>query len=307
MTVTAQILADSVDIYGNRITSFELVYPRIVHSELMTHRVFSKNSASSRAIPVKRMNEIIREDIARPVHFGQNQSGMQDAGEHFELINGYTPAEWWDLAVLSATKFSDAFDEAGYHKQVCNRLTEAGQHMKVVLTTTCIDNWFNLRNHEAADPTIHMLAVCMLEAFKDSTPRILHKNEWHMPYYGDGFWSEDKDGRDQLGFTLSEALRISSSCCAQVSYRRLDDSLEKANDVFARLVESEPVHASPTEHQATPIEVDEEYVHAVGFYEWPEGVTHLDKNGVLWSGNLKAWIQHRQLIPNHVCEKYDYQ
>lgn len=305
MTVSANVLTDSVDIYGNRITTFELIFPRIVLAEFLTHRLFSRNSSSSRAIPVKRMNELILEDIAYPIHFGKNQSGMQDAGEHSELIKGkYTPKEWWKLAVEQMIDFSNAFDEAGYHKQICNRIVEFGQHMKIVMTTTHMDNWFNLRNHSDADPTIHALALCTYEAYKESTPRILNKGEWHTPYYEDGVWSEQADGLDQYGVSLDDALKISTSCCAQASYRRLDASIEKARAIFSRLIESTPAHASPTEHQATPMELDEEWVFREPFYSWDEGITHIDKSGAAWSGNFKAWIQHRQLIPNHVCEKY---
>jgi hypothetical protein len=28
------------------------------------------------------------------------------------------------------------------------------------------------------------------------------------------------------------------------------------------------------------------------------GITHQDREGQLWSGNLRGWIQHRKLIPN---------
>ena len=297
MTVSVEIVADSVDIRGNRITTFELIFPRIVLAEFLTHRLFSRNSSSSRAIPVKRMNEMILEDVAMPVHFGKNQAGMQDAGEHSELIIGqYTPSEWWRMAVETMVDFSNEFDKAGYHKQVCNRLVEFGQHMKIVMTSTCMDNWFNLRNHHDADPTIHALALCTLESYRESTPRVLNAGEWHTPYYSEGFWSEHAHGLDSSGVSLQDALMISASCCAQVSYRRLDDTLEKARIIYARLVETQPVHASPTEHQATPIEVDDDYKFAVPFYEWPEGVTHMDKEGNLWSGNFIAWVQYRQLI-----------
>lgn len=301
MTTSATMITDSISASGVRIMTFELEYPRIVHGELMTHRVFSRNASSSRAIPVSTMNELILDNIAEPIHYGKNQSGMQDAGEHEELIYGrYTPAEWWRFAAECAVNFSNGFASAGYHKQVCNRVTEFAQHMKVVLTTTCIDNWFNLRYHTDADPTIHMLAACMLAAYKDSEPRVLNEGEWHVPYYVDGYWSEHKEGKDLHGATLDDALKISSSCCAQVSYRKTDDTIEKARTVYSRLVESEPAHASPTEHQATPIK------ECISFNPetWDDGVTHVDKYGNLWSGNFKGWIQHRQLIPNHVCNDY---
>ena len=102
---------------------------------------------------------------------------------------------------------------------------------------------------------------------------------------------------------LEEALKISASCCAQVSYRKLDDSYEKAMDIYNRLMSGAKVHASPFENQATPIpELRGSMVNLPDY--WPEGVTHMDKDYNLWSGNLKGWIQHRQLIPNNVCTEY---
>lgn len=309
MAVTAQIIASSRSISGTTITTYELEYPRIIHGELLTHRMFSKNSASSRAIPVSKVLELVRTEPAKPVHWGKNQPGMQAFEEHFELVKGsYSADEWWEMAAGWAAYFSEGLSEAGYHKQVANRLTETFQHMKVVLTSTTFDNWFNLRYHEAADPTIHLLAACMLEAWKDNKPFILLPGEWHTPYYQEGYWVDSGDGIDIHGNTLDQALKISSSCCAQVSYRKLDGSIDKAYDIYGKLVDSEPVHASPTEHQATPMDDPKwgfEASKAEG-YIWQAGKTHMDRHGDFWSGNFKHWIQHRQLIPNNVCNNFNY-
>lgn len=338
MTITAKTLAHSITQDGIQLLTFELIYPRIVHAEALTHRVFSKNSASSRAIPIKKMNETILEDIAMPSRFGKANRGMQDAGEHdapvvitqeitleakdlVKQLEKYgisihtvtaspirlqkqitlPPEEAWKHSAASAISYSNAFADAGYAKQVCNRLTEAYQHMKVVLTATEFDNWFNLRHHEAADPTIKALADAMLVAYNSSTPRLLLKGEWHMPYYQDGYWKDVGDGLDEHGNDLDYALKISTSQSAQVSFRTSDDSIEKARSIFQTLMGDDPKHSSPTEHQATPLEIkgkDRE--------KWWtfEGVTHMDCNGHFWSGNLRGWIQHRQLIPGHDCRNY---
>ena len=319
MTVTAKIIADSISPEGQRITTYEIVYPRIVLAELNTHRVFSRNSASSRAIPVKKMNDLIRADIARPVRFGAANPGMQDNGAHNALINGYTPEEWWDLAVYSAIQFSTAFDEAGYAKQVCNRLTEAGSHMKTVLTSTDFDNWDWLRDHDAADPTIAAVARAMSVAKAESTPIVLQPGQWHTPYYGAGYWKDSgyvkktENGLEATdnkrgGHTLVEALAISSSCTAQVSFRTADDTLEKALKVKERLIQDNAVHGSPFEHQGTPVKTkcyfsvnhdEDDGVNLLDPSTWEKGITHSDRDGVLHSGNFSGWIQHRQLIPGH--------
>lgn len=294
MTITAQVIADSISESGTRITTFEIEVPRIIWSEFMTHRVFSRNAASSRAIPVETFIKLIDVNPAMPSHWGQNQSGMQAKGE----VDDPNLAEaLWVNASKDAIKSAQAMHKIGLHKQVANRPLEPYQHMKAVVTSTTYDNWFWLRNHEDADPTIHALANTMLAAYTDSTPRLLLAGEWHMPYYFDGFWSEHSNGKDIHGFTLDEALKISSSCTAQVSYRKLDDSLEKATMVYGRLVDSSPPHFSPTEHQASPMEVSN---WRIDEGSWEDGVTHMDRTGDLWSGNFKGWIQHRQLIMNNI-------
>jgi hypothetical protein len=277
-----------------------------VANDIVVHNCFSRNSASSRAIPVSRVVEMVRKNPAAPVRFGKNQAGMQDSGEDCdygvyleEYEDSYCPQDAWNIAARSASKFAEAFADAGYHKQVCNRLTEPFQWMKVVLTATELDNWFYLRKHKDADPTIKELAEKMWEEYSNNQPYELDVGDWHVPYYGAGYWFKGKSPD-----SLEDALAISSSCCAQVSYRLLDNSLEKARDIYKRLVESKPVHASPFEHCATPMSVDDEYKYQASFYEWPEGVTHQDKNGDLWSGNFKGWVQYRQLIKDNVCNKY---
>jgi hypothetical protein len=302
--------------------------------------MFSRNAASSRAIPVAKMLEMVREHPAMPVRFGANQAGMQDKGidhdglvyckglVHPELVGtvgretfekaieqAHVPAEdAWFLAAMSASEFAEAFSDAGYHKQVGNRLIEPFQWMKTVMTTTEDANWFWLRDHKDADPTIEALAIAMREAKKLSKAVTLKSGEWHTPYYAEGFWKpEHKDTEgwyDKSGMRLEDALAISSSCCAQVSYRKLDDTLEKAQMVYERLVGSEPVHASPFEHQATPMESVNWKTHTniKPFPQtWQDGVTHVDRDGNLWSGNFKGWVQHRQLIPNNVCNEYKEQ
>lgn len=321
MELEAKIIAHSKSsITGKEIVTWELQYPRIIHGEFMTHRLFSRNAASSRAIPVAKILEMVRTSPAMPVRFGANQAGMQDKGvDHTALVlmdyecgqAEFTPQEAWAEAADSAVQWAKAFADAGYHKQVVNRLLEPFQWMKTVMTATELDNWFWLRDHVDADPTIHALAHLMWEELQKSEPVTLKAGDWHMPYYGSGVWRDSGycnadmeatyNKRDSTS-TLSNALAISASCCAQVSYRKLDDGLGKAKDIFAKLIESKPCHASPTEHQATPMN----YPYADDTTELSnmDGATHIDRNGCVWSGNFKGWIQHRQLLDDNACWNY---
>lgn len=74
---STRVLKDSVAPCGKRLTTWELTYPRFVHAELMTHRLFSRNSASSRAIPTEKLIERVEKDPAMPIFWGKNQKGMQ--------------------------------------------------------------------------------------------------------------------------------------------------------------------------------------------------------------------------------------
>lgn len=319
--ITAKIIAHSITEYGKEIITWELEYPRFIHAEFMTHRLFSRNAASSRAIPVSAMIDQVKNNPAMPIHWGKNQAGMQAKEELSEAL--IISAKFlWKRSAKFVAKIVEGLQKIGLHKQASNRLLEPYQMMKTVMTTTEDDNWFWLRNHTDAQPEIHALASVMLEEKRNSHPVILRQGDWHVPYYGDGYWRDSGyvngqmealfNKRDRFS-TLKNALAISSSCCAQVSYRKLDDSLDKAGEVYARLIESEPVHASPFEHQATPMAESGEFWDESGDYgvncasdpnTWQEGITHVDRNGNFWSGNFKGWIQHRQLIKNNACWDY---
>lgn len=327
--VIARVVADSISPQGQRITTFELEYPRIIHSELMTHRLFSRNAMSSRAIPIKKMIEQVYHNPAMPVKFGKNQPGMQDAGEHTNALMyefaGKTyvnSAEMaWRAAGQTACIFAEAFADAGYHKQIANRLLEPFQRMKTVLTATDFENFWWLRVDKDADPTIFALAEAMKKAFDESDPELLYPGQWHTPYVDHLVTVGEQASEDTFEYcvldennkpvilTLEEAKAISASCCAQVSYRVLNNTKDKALDIYGKLLSGNKVHASPFEHQATPMEnlslkaiYDQYWVdsNTEDFLCWEEGVTHLDKNGKFWSGNFCGWIQHRQLVPNNV-------
>lgn len=298
--IKATIIADSISVHTNqRITTFELEYPRFIHAELMTHRQFSRNSASSRAIPIDKMIEQVSDDPAVPLYWGLNQSGMQAKDE--EADESLCIGVWLD-ARNKAIESARALQALGLHKQIVNRVLEPFQIMKILVTATNYDNFFNLRCHKDAQPEIKHLADLMYQAMQNSVPEVLHAGEWHTPYvhhsrHGiDGIleyyiWDNDKNIKY---LTKDEAIKISCSCSAQVSYRKNDTSIEKALAIYDKLVNSNPVHASAFEHCATPIDIESTL----------EGITYFDVNDVPYSGNFTNWIQYRQLIPNHDCKQY---
>jgi Thymidylate synthase complementing protein len=295
--ITAKIIADSITKDGQRMTTMEIEYPRFILAELNTHRMLSKNSASSRAIPVKAMHEHIMQSPATPVFWGKNQAGMQ-AKEQLTGSDMSMAKYLWAKAKEDAVHWAKALADLELHKQIANRITEPWMTMKTVISGTEWANFFWLRDHADAQPEIAELARKMREAYDASIPKLLNPGEWHVPYvttyrdtsFGIMYYLDSKDNY----ITAEEARIISSSCCAQVSYRKNDDSFEKALKIYKQLIESTPAHASPVEHQATPMESEAD----TSKWDTFDGVTHQDRNGELWSGNLRGWVQFRKLIPN---------
>lgn len=307
MTITAKIIKDSINPWGKRITTFELEFPRIVLPEFNTHRQFSRNAASSRAIPIAKVIEQVKSNPAMPFKFGKNRAGMQ-AKEDVDELTKEGAIGVWLAARDSAVAHAEVLVDMGLHKQVVNRLLEPFQHIKVVMTTTEYENWKWLRKHPDADPTIYELARVMEVARNESVPEQLLEGMWHTPYVNSHtkdsiqyFWDEEL-----VPLTLEQAQKISCSSCAQVSYRKLDTSLEKAEDIYDKLVASEPVHASAFEHVAQVIDLsksDVEGITAVLSRGMTDANTEYNDADVIKnmvSGNfIGGWIQYRQLIPNN--------
>lgn len=240
MKTEAKIILDSVSPAGARLTTMQLVYPRFIHSEFMTHRVFSRNAMSSRAVPVKKMIEQVQNSPAMPCHWGANQPGMQARSE----LTGRDLEEakaLWLKAARDASDHAERMMEIGLHKQVANRILEPFQFMHTIVTATEWDNFFSLRIHPDADPNIYELAVAMKAAMDGSEPveRYIHR-----PYMRDG------ELPDFFGY-------ISAARCARVSFLNHDGSepdFEK--DLALAIMLKDSRHASPFEHQATCMGVD---------------------------------------------------
>ena len=333
--IKATVVLDSISPEGNRLITFEIEYPRIVLSELNTHRMLSKNSASSRAIPFEKMLQSLK---GAPVRFGQANKGMQDKGEDYnELI--YTPcyeqqgygedAFWipvqgvtnnigaWNSAKCVAVDHAKGFYDAGYHKQVYNRLLEPFQMMKTVISGTEWANFFWLRDDDAADPTLRELARCMKEAYNKSIPQKLRHGEWHLPYV---YYAEDDLGNDLMYFigdvgqdsftwlSLEDAIEVSCARACAVSFRNVDYGLEKCKEVYQRLISDSKIHGSALEHTAKVMkkskheygdssnDVHSGVNHPETPWTWENGVSHVDRDYNLWSGNFKGFIQHRKTI-----------
>lgn len=245
MTIRAKVLLDSVNPNGDRLTTMEVTFPRFILAEFNTHRAFSRNSASSRAIPVQKQIEMMTEHPAMPVQFGTMQSGMQSGPplEGEALLDAkYT----WINAMYKAIESAQSLLDLNVHKEVTNRLLEPFMWHTVIVSATEWENFFGLRISELAQPEIHQLARLMREALRASTPKSLQWGEWHRPLLREDDYEELED--DELN-------KVSAARCGRVSYLTHDGvrSVDKDIELFDRLTSADPMHASPLEHVAQAV------------------------------------------------------
>lgn len=298
-----KVIQDSLSPAGDRLVTFEIETYRYIWAEVMTHRQLSRNAQSSRAVPSKTVLKV-NEDFVRPIVYGKNKAGMSST-EEFNELDSAKIQKVWDAAANYAFAASLQLNELGLHKQWANRITEPFSKIKAVVSATEWSNFFWLRiDPEAAQPEIVDLAAKMQKAMQDSIPLQLKEGELHVPYVERevGFDLSDEiryyiSGQDGGELSKEEALRISASCCCQVSYRKLDDSFNKAMEIWDKLFSGPKPHMSPAEHQAIVLGSKKASIIQRVFPSFlPEGISHIDREGNLWSGNFKGFIQHRKII-----------
>jgi len=263
----ANIIADSVSPAGKRLTTMEIQIPRIVLAEFNTHRLFSRNSASSRAIPIEKMLKLVMEDPYIPERWGKNGKGMQDHGE-FSQEEQRAAEVVWLSAREAAVNHVKILLEHGVHKQTTNRLLEPFMWHTVIVTATEWDNFFSQRCHDAAHPAIRRTAEAMRDAMTESVPKQLGYFGWHLPY----IQPEDED------LLLQVRKEVCVARCARVSYLSHDGKREvqKDLDLYNKLRANG--HLSPFEHVAMPVGPS-------GMLPW-------------YASNLRGWVQYRKHVPN---------
>jgi thymidylate synthase ThyX len=266
MPFSARVLLDSVSPAGVRLTTMEVRYPRFIHSEFLTHRNFSRNSSSSRAVPIRKMIDAVRNEPAMPVWWGRNQSGMQARQEIGDDARALAEDEW-RRALTDALAHAErlAASDINLHKQLVNRILEPFAWITVIVTATEWANFFAQRTHEDAQPELKYVAGLMLEAYRGSEPRALGTGEWHMPLILPD---------EEASLPTDVLLRISVARCARVSYLSHDGKRDHTKDIelYERLVGGGANgHWSPFEHVATPLPSAER-----------------------WSGNFRGWEQYRK-------------
>lgn len=221
-----------------------LRYPRFIHAELMTHRAFSRNSASSRAIPVQKMIDDVENDPATPLFWGGNQRGMQ-AGPEVNLALATIAWQNWDRSRESAIGYAQALRDTGLHKQIVNRILEPYSHITVLVSATEWGNFLELRDHADAEPHIAMLAREIRKCLeREDDIQTLYPGDWHLPF---------ATGPECSDMPLRDRVKLSTARSASTSYKTVegfDMTLERAIKLHDKLVGARPIHASPAEHVA---------------------------------------------------------
>jgi len=282
-----KMIESSVSPEGIRVDTIHARYWRAIHSELMTHKAFGRNARSSRAVP---SHVLLKEEMFIP-QFGLNQPGMQSEIAAPPELQAKWAREWEDLAGITRD-YVRRWSEEKMHKQHANRPLEWFGWIDVLITSVYWENFYALRISDYAQPEFDELAR-MIKAERDNTtPKLLHPGEWHLPYINDY-------EREHWG--VNSLLMLSTARCARLSYEPFEGGKFDINKEFERyekLVVSQPVHASPAEHQCTPDiwipnENPGENSFTEGFWDQP----HLH-------GNLLGWVQHRKTIPNEAIMEY---
>lgn len=284
---------------GSTLFTVHARYPRIFHSELMTHRDFSRNAGSSRAKPIAKVIKEVWNAPFIPWHWGANQKGMQAGapitGWKLKAARGL----WVGLSKVACVA-AFAMDKLGFHKQIPNRLLEPFSYIDVLISSTRWDNFLFLRDHKDAEPHFQDLAAMFRVALENALVEILEPGQWHLPYvtHSDvvavSKWLKQNGmaGADEMPYLL----KLSVARSARISYAPFDGdaSIDKELQRYELLVGSAPLHATPAEHQAKP-DKPVAYDHFNG--------QHRYENPKL-SGNFDpGWIQYRKTLPNECFVK----
>jgi hypothetical protein len=291
MGIRAKIIADSIGPANIRLTTWELTYHRMFHAEVMTYCMWSRNAASSRAIPIAKMRERIKKDPAMPVYWGANQKGME---AQTSLVGWRKRAAVlvWLLGCRAALAISWLLMKIGVHKQIANRVTEPWMYITTIVTADqyALANMWHQRDHHAAQPEFRRLARLMWAAYNLNKPRALGPNEWHLPFitFDDEVDAQEiavAEGahvqKNLVGRTDEILRQVSVGRVARTSYLNHNGVRDLKEDMALhdRLLTAKPGHMSPFEHIARALTVP------------------------ATQAKLHGWTPYRMMLPNeNLCE-----
>jgi hypothetical protein len=255
--IDARIICDSINEKGNRLTTFVVVFPRFILAEVNTHRMLSRNSSSSRAIPVRKMLSSVVFEPAAPMYWGKNQKGMS-AYVEMTGLRLLLAKLVWRLSSLNQAFYAWLLYMLGLHKQSTNRLIEPFIHSTVIISATNWDNFFALRTKRDAQPEFRELAIRMLKEYSISTPKRVNDGEYHLPFVGSGEGHLPDDTK----------IKVSVARCARVSYLNHEGSIDYSKDVDLHDRLLREGHFSPFEHVAVACSDSVQSGNMIGFKQY---------------------------------------
>lgn len=282
--IEAKIIKDSVNLKtDDRLTTFELTYPRFIHAQVLTHRVFSRNAASSRAIPTQKMIEMVKTNPVVPLHWGRNEKGMQASEE----LSGEALQEAqcaWGIACDNALAQAEFLHYRQVHKQIVNRILEPFMHITVIVSATEYQNFFKLRCDDAAQPEIQDLACRMRDLYTKNEPEDVDSYGYHIPYVNvydptHPWYIESLDSETPNDY-CGRVVKVATARCARVSYLCHSGIKNYEEDIRLHDQLATSGHYSPFEHVARAL-----------------------SNGEARRGedtaNFKGWRQYRSFVENN--------
>lgn len=240
-------ILDSVLDYKNRITTFEVNVPLAAWVQILTHRDFSRNAASNRAIPTKKILELAN---FIPDNWRKNDKGMSP----FEVLPEKESAvaiELWKDAMENAHKTAASLAELGVHKEITNRILAPFIYIKGIITSTKWDNFIALRTHETTQYETRVVANQIKDYFEKNKLESVKTRSMHLPYIeaGENFQA------------ITDAYMISAARCARVSYMTHDGKRDLKEDAFLSIRLLKDAHMSPFEHVALDNSIVTHLVH----------------------------------------------
>lgn len=304
----AEILADSINPQGDRLATFALTYPLIIHPEFMTHRMNSRVAASSRAIPIEKMIQRVVDEPFIPESWPVNGKGMQPTG-HLSEMDAFRAESVWKRMIVTAVECVRLLEEIGVHKQISNRWLAPANHITVVASSTEWANLFALRVHPDAQEEFRIIATMAARLYvqeRDKMARVEYGG-WHLPFIfpEDYDFAESREAQLLLPMEgpLTVLKALSAARCARTSYLTHDKRRDPAADIdlYRRLTTARPPHMSPFEHQATPCTCffdDHTYVEGQEL-RLPRHVC-----GCMYPSNYVGWHQFRHEFPNESSTEF---
>jgi len=295
--VETKILADSVNPFGGRVTTFKIKFPRIIEAEILRHRMLSFSAASSRAVNLEKHIEKVGKDPFVPTQFTKDCKGMS-AKEYLSDIHNPSAEDAWRCALENTLDVVKRLNRLGVHKQHASRLLQPFEYQEMIVTGTDWENFFSLRcpqyyilgleedtyrsqqdvqriikkydtkgfnplkhNKSTAQPEIQELAEMMWDEYQNSVPEMLLPGNWHIPLCPDFDELHDfligENGNVNQDIYDKTCIMVACARIARISYLSKVNDFKKDIDLYNKLIQMG--HYSPTEHVCRSMTEEEYY------------------------------------------------